>query len=76
MTTATKANQVCDSCSDAFYDYFGPYAGPPATADDDGPFLVAMSDFLVEMGGDISDHICERIEDPESECACGCNARR
>ena len=71
-----KTIQVCDSCVDAFHDYFGPYAGPPSAADDDGPFLVAMSDFLMEMGADISDHICERVESPETDCACACTELR
>ena len=35
--------------------------------DEDG-----MEEALVSLGGDIADHICDRVEEPSIKCICGC----
>ena len=31
-----------------------------------------MMEALVSLGGDIADHICDRVEEPSIKCICGC----
>ena len=64
-----KAEDVCEACLDAFYDEMGPFITSEATEYD-------IRTFLVLMGGETADHICDRVEDSELKCACACNERR
>ena len=60
--TKTVNKQVCDGCMEAIEeesDGFG--------LDEDG-----MMEALVSLGGDIADHICDRVEDSSIKCICGC----
>ena len=60
--------EICGACIDAFQEDLGMIARD-ATREEVGMFLV-------EMGGDIADHICDRIEIPGTRCDCACGSRR
>jgi len=52
--------KVCDDCLTVAYDE-GIY-------DYDDQVMTMLS-----IGGDIYDHICNHVEEPEIECACACH---
>ena len=64
-----KPEDVCEACVEAYYDEMGPFMLRDATDDD-------IRIVLVLMGGDTADHICDRMEAPETTCSCACNYRR
>ena len=56
---------ICESCIDAALDEAGGDLGPETAA-----FLAT------EMGADLPDHFCERLEEPKMECHCACGSVR
>ena len=56
--------EICGACIGAFQEDLGMIAGD-ATLEEVGMFLA-------EMGGDIADHVCDRIEVPGTRCDCAC----
>jgi hypothetical protein len=59
--------QVCDGCMEAIEDEFSELGREDLTLDEN-----IMVEALVSLGGDIADHICDRMEDASIKCICGC----
>ena len=57
---------VCESCLEAADEEVSP----------DISSVREMSSFMVDMGADIADHLCDQIEsNGEIRCACACHPR-
>jgi len=61
----TKEARVCDSCLTAAYDM-----GVPDRS--------TAEMLMVDMGGDVEDHLCDQVEAPHAtgRCLCACRRRR
>ena len=60
--TKTVNRDFCDGCMEAIEEESYGFG-----LDEDG-----MEEALVSLGGDIADHICDRVEEPSIKCICGC----
>ena len=54
-------SRVCDLCLEA--------------AEEEGISEAEAPDIMLQLGGDLADHLCSCIEEPGTRCDCGCQQR-
>jgi hypothetical protein len=52
-------------------------ADEPCAAEQGVPDRATQSLLMMEMGGEVEDHLCDQVEDPNLgfQCRCGCRRR-